>query len=419
MRVQREGSEKPPCIMNNLESMSSVSGHPHRLEELGGTEASLSLPDDSSRESKPTKREPDLAIRELLTIVVVSAVVFIGTVSFLGSWRTLVLGYGDNGASLPVADAIRHWNFSNLGIQHFMGYSYSIAVFSWLFHVPLPVALWLIACSASLTAVVLISRLFGAWVAAYFALSNFAWLQLSFLGGSEPLAVGLAMASLLLFRNRQVFLAALLGAIAVTVRPTMICVLVGIGLVLLYRRQFRDFLITFLTSVIIGGLYVTPLTIYFGDPLLTVHSYTSRDYGAAVIRGPHGHLFGWPFHGIIVGTIVYPAPITNLLLSFGWILLVMAGVGMMFSKHFRAYVRTYPNEGFYCGLYLLTLFCYDYLVWARGNFMRFSIPVLPFVFYALISWLPKDRRFLWLLGITSAVLAGCSAVGIHNLRFHH
>ena len=36
-------------------------------------------------------------------------------------------------------------------------------------------------------------------------------------------------------------------------------------------------------------------------------------------------LFGIPFYAIIRGTILYPAPITNLLLSFGWIAFVLAG----------------------------------------------------------------------------------------------
>jgi hypothetical protein len=121
-----------------------------------------------------------------------------------------------------------------------------------------------------------------------------------------------------------------------------------------------------------------PLARYFGDPWLTVHTYTSRDYGAAKVAGPHGHLFGWPLHGIVVGTLTYPAPWTNLVLSFFWIGLVLLGVGMMFSSNFRKYARRYPNEAIFSGLYLFAIFSYDYLVWARSNFIRFCIPTLPF-----------------------------------------
>ena len=62
----------------------------------------------------------------------------------------------------------------------------------------------------------------------------------------------------------------------------------------MYRKQFRDFLIALGIGLSVGTLYVLPLAIYFGDPLYTLHTYTSRDYGAAKLVGPHGHLFGWP-----------------------------------------------------------------------------------------------------------------------------
>ena len=134
--------------------------------------------------------------------------------------------------------------------------------------------------------------------------------------------------------------------------------------------------------------------------------------------GPHGQLFGWPFHGIVAGTLAYPAPWSNLLLSFFWIGLVLAGVGMMFSDSFTVYAKAHPNEVIFCGLYLLAVFSYDYLIWARATFIRFSIPALPFVFYALLRFLPKDRRILWCLSVASAVLAAVSAIGLRNVIGH-
>ena len=85
----------------------------------------------------------------------------------------------------------------------------------------------------------------------------------------------------------------------------------------------------------------------------------------------------------------------------------------------------------YCGLYcfaylrklleniiatpnLFAIFSYDYLIWARSNFIRFCIPVLPFVFFALLRVLPKNRWVLWGLCVVSAVLAAASAVGVRN-----
>lgn len=357
--------------------------------------------------------------RELLALACVSGAAMWITAVALHRTGSRILEYGDNAAYLAVANAIRHWDFRNLDIQHFMGYPYLIAALSLLFHIPTFLALWLIAAVSSLISVWLAARLFGTVAGGYFALTNFAWLQLSFLGGSEPLAVALGLGALLAFRRDRVFLAALLGSLSVVVRPLMIGVLVGVGLILLYRKRFGSFLIALGTGLAIGILYTLPLLRYFSDPLLTVHSYTTRDYGGGGIAGPHGHLFGWPFHGIIAGALAYPAPWTNLVLSIFWIGIVLAGVAMMFSRDFKQYAKTYPAEVIFCGLYLLGVFSYDYLIWARGNFIRFAIPALPFVFFALLRFLPKDRRLLWCLSILSGVLAMFSAIGIRNVIEHH
>jgi hypothetical protein len=353
--------------------------------------------------------------RELLLLVGLSCTVMWATAFALHRSHDLVLNYGDNSAYLAVANAILRWDFRQIDIQHFMGYPYFIAATSLLFHITPALALWAIASLSSVISVYLTARLFGTATAGYFAFTNFSWLQASFIGGSEPLAVTLGLGALLAFRRDRVFVTALLASLSVTVRPLMIFVLVGIGLVLLYRKQFGSFFIALVIALTIGILYSLPLAHYFGDPLLTVHSYTTRDYGGGGIKGPHGHLFGWPFHGIVAGTIAYPAPWSNLLLSFFWIVLVLAGIGMMFSARFREYAKAHPNEAIYCVLYLLAIFCYDYLIWARSNFIRFAIPVLPFVFYALLPFLPKDRRIFWILCFATSVLAMLSAVGIRNV----
>ena len=103
----------------------------------------------------------------------------------------LVFAYGDNVAYRDVANAILHWDFRGLQLQHFMGYHYLIAAVSLLFHVPTGFALWLIAVASAALSVWLTARLFGTVVAGYFAFTNIAWLQLAYLGGSEPLALAL------------------------------------------------------------------------------------------------------------------------------------------------------------------------------------------------------------------------------------
>jgi hypothetical protein len=356
--------------------------------------------------------------RQLLWLVGVSFVAMWATIFLVHGTPALVFQYGDNGAYRDVANGIRHWDFRNMPVQHFMGYPYFIAAVSLLLHIPTGFALWAIAVVSSALAVWLTARMFGSVVAGYFAFTNFAWLQASYLGGSEPLAMALGLGSLLAFRRDRVVLAALLGSLAVTVRPLMIFVLVGIGMVLLYRKRVGAFVATSAIGLAIGVLYALPLARYFGDPLLTVHTYTTRDYGGARTAGPHGHLFGWPFHGMVAGTLAYSAPWTNLVLSFFWIGLVLMGVGMMFLSGFRKYAKACPQEAIFCGLYLVAIFSYDYLIWARSNFIRFCIPALPFVFFALFPVLPKRRWMLWGLCLASAMLAAVSAVGLRNVMIH-
>lgn len=363
------------------------------------------------------RREPTLS--ELLLLVAVAAGSFSVTLIAFHGWHNRVLSFGDNGAYLEVATAIQHWDFHGVDIQHFMGYPYAVAVLSLALHLPLVSSLWVVAGASSVVSTLLVARLFGTWTGAYFALSNFAWLQASFLGGSEPLALALGMGAFWSFRRGHTSLAALLGSLATTVRPLMFFVLVGIGIASLCQKRYAKLFGALVLGLAIGLLYLWPLAHYFGDPLLTVHSYTSRDYGAAKLVGPHGHLFGWPFHGIIVGTMLYQSPLTNLILSFSWIALVIAGAAAMFRRDLREYWRANPAEAIFCGLYLLAIFCYDYVAWARGTFIRFSIPVLPFVFFAMLRWLPKDRRVLWCLCALAPMLAACSAIGIRNLPFLH
>ncbi len=371
------------------------------------------------------KREPTM--RELLVWVVLSCFLFDVGASVLNGWHTLVFNYGDNLAYLQEAQAIRNWNFRGLGVQHFMGYPYAIAALSLMFHLPLDFTLSLVAGTASLASTLIVARLFDPWVAAYFAFTNLAWLQLSFLGGSEPLAVALGLAAFWSFRRGHALPAALLASLATTVRPLMFAALVAIGITLLLQKRYAKFLAALGIGLAIGLLYAWPLYHYFGDPLLTVHSYTSRDYGGAGATGPHGHLFGWPFHGIIAGTLAYPAPWTNLLESFVWIALVLAGTLAMFRSGYRQYARAHPAEAIFAGLFICAILSYDYVIWARSAFMRFSIPVMPFVFFALLRWLPKDRlpgrltndrRILLPLATLGTLLAVCSAVGIKNV-FHY
>ena len=178
---------------------------------------------------------------------------------------------------------------------------------------------------------------------------------------------------------------------------------------LLIRREWRTLFAAIFIGAVVGALYVFPLARHFGDPLANVNSYHSPQWQG-------GWLFGFPFYAIIKGTPTEPAPITNLVLSFGWIFLILAAlIAMARSTEFRSYSRSHLVETIFLVPYLWTLYTYNYPHWARGNFARFAIPIVPFALLALYRWIPKDRRIQWGLAVVSSILAAASAIGIVNV----
>lgn len=356
----------------------------------------------SANQSEPT-------LREILALWALTALIFVACVAALRNYLALVDDSGDDGAYMAVAWAIRHWDFHGLTIKQFWGLPYAVAAISRVTGVSGRTALMLVCFSSSLVAVAIAYRLWGVWVAGFFAILNFEWMQRSYLGGSEPLFVALLFASFLAVRKERWWLAALLASFATIVRPLGIFALIAIGLVLLWRRDYRRLVPAVAIGLVVGVLYALPFAKTWGDPLATVHSYHSAQWQG-------GWLFGFPFYAIFKGTFTEHAPWTNLLLSFGWIFLVLIAVVVMIrSEDFRTYARAHPVEILFLVPYILCLYTYNYPHWARGNFQRFSIPIVPFVLIALYRWIPKDRRVLWAMGAVMSVLAAASALGLANV----
>jgi hypothetical protein len=336
-------------------------------------------------------------------------VVFVTFIAFFRAYSAAVDNFGDSSAYMALASAIRHWDFRGIVIKQFWGLPYAMAALSTVARISDRTSLLMISVSASFAAAALAWRLWGGWIAGFFAILNFDWLQRSYLGGSEPLFVALLFGSFLSVRKERWLSAAVLASLASVVRPLGIFALIGIGVALLWRRNYRTLLPAILIGGVVGALYTLPLARHFGDPLATVNSYHSREWQG-------GWLFGFPFYAIIKGTLTEPAPLTNLVLSFGWIFLVLfAIVVMVRNARFREYARNHVVETIFLIPYLWTLYTYNYPHWARGNFARFAIPIVPFVLLALDRWLPKDRRVLWALGVVTPILAAASAIGIGNV----
>jgi hypothetical protein len=368
------------------------------------------MPQDSVTQTAPvrssanTGQEPSQ--REVLAMAGTACLVFVGVICIFKNYPATVDDFADSSAYMSVASAIRHWNFHGLLVKQFWGLPYLMAALSTLTRVSDRTALLLISFISYFLSSALAYRLWGGWVAAFFSLLNFDWLQRSFLGGSEPLFVALLFGTFLVLRQDKWIWAATLASLSTVVRPLGFVALAGIGLTLLWKHEYKKFAIAAAIGLAIGAAYIFPLWMQFGDPWATVHSYQNPGQ-------PGPALFGIPFQAIIRGTLNSHAPWTNLVLTFAWIFFTLAGaVAMLWRKNLRKYWKAYRVEAFFAAGYLLAICSYNFPYWARGTFPRFAIPSIPFVVLALLPWMPKSRYLLWFLSFVTPVLAAFSAIGI-------
>ena len=85
---------------------------------------------------------------------------------------------------------------------------------------------------------------------------------------------------------------------------------------------------------------------------------------------------------------------SNLVLSFGWILLVLLAIVVMIrDERFREYGRTHPVEILFLIPDLWCLYTSNDPHWARGSFPRFAIPILAFIYQRSSVGYPKTSVF--------------------------
>ena len=372
---------------------------------------------DTKPSSESGELRPHLAVaaakfspglRETMSMAVVASILFAIAISNFRDYRSAVNNFGDSSAYTSIASAIRHWDFRGLQIKQFWGYPYAMAAVSLVTRLSDQSSLLLVSFASSFVSIVLAYRLWGGWVAVLFAVLNFDWMQRSFLGGSEPLFVALLFASFWAVREERWTLAAWLSAFATVTRPVGVLALVAIGVVLLSKQEYRKFALCSVVGLVVGLLYVLPFWVYFHDPLYEVHRYKSADWQS-------GSAISVPFLAIGKSLVHNQAPWTNLLLTTGWIIFILLGTVAMARKGMRQYAFDHATEFLFGFLYIAFLFTYNSEAWARAEFPRFAIPVLPMVFVALSRWMPHDRRILWAIGVVSPVLAAASALGIRNV----
>jgi hypothetical protein len=358
--------------------------------------------------------EPTLL--EVLILAGVCYLVYACLIALLDNYSVLIRTFGDNQAYVGIATAIRHWDLASVRVWHFWGLPYAIVAFAFITHTSFWTALLVISIVSSFLAVAMADRLWGGWVAGFFAVASRDWMERSMLGGAEPLFLVLVLASFLAARRQRWLMAALLASLSTLVRPMGIFALASIGIVLLIRKEFKILGAAILIGLVIGGLYVLPLRAYLGSSLANIQGYGRAD-------GSAGKPLTYPFMAFVhissVGPITRLEDVNagrttglNLARTALWIGIVVLGVVAMFLKRqFRNFARNHVVEVLFCALYVALLFTYN-SPWARTAFPRYAIPIIPFVVLAFVPWIPKDRRLLWAFGLGSAMISAASTVGI-------
>ena len=341
---------------------------------------------------------------QILLLVVFCYSFYLLVLSLLINYWTEVGPFGDNQPYEQIASAIRHWDFSQLHPKLFWGLPYAMAVLSKATGASDLKSLLFISMVSSLIAILIAYRLWGGWVAGFFAVASREWMERSLLGGAEPLFLACIFGAFLAARKERWLLASLLASLATIVRPMGIFALVGIGLALLARRDVRQLLAAGLIGATIGLLYVLPLRLYLGTPLANVKGYDKADWTG-------GMPLTIPLVAIVKDALAGRATRLNLARTGLWIVVILVSTVVILSKKsLREYLRKFPVEGSFFTLYLLLLFTYN-SYWARAEFPRFAIPIVPFVILGLLPWIPKDRRLLWAFGLFSAALSAVETVG--------
>lgn len=373
------------------------------------------LSEDDPESAKRT-RPDEPTLKELLILVSVCYALYVVLISLLGNYSGLVRIFGDNKAYVMIATAIRRWDFTSLRTWQLWGLPYAMVAFSFVSRISFLSALLVISVCSSFITLILSKRLWGGWVAGFFAVVSRDWMERSLLGGAEPLFLVLVFGSFLAARRHCWKMAALLAALSTTVRPMGIFALAALGITLLFSRQYKNLAIAVLIGLFIGGLYAVPLRLYKGSSLEQVKDYSLADgSGGKPITYPFLALMHPPTLGPVVGwQDVNAGKETGLNLAAAavWVGFVLfAVVAMFFNQAFREFARSHIAEVVFCSLYIGLLFTYN-SPWARTAFPRYAIPVIPFLILACDRWIPKNQRVLWAFGLASAALSAFSTLGV-------
>lgn len=346
--------------------------------------------------------------QEILLLAIVCYAIYLGLVLLRWNYFSTITNFGDNQPYISIAAGIRHWDFSAIRAWQFWGLPYAMVVVSFLTHSSFLTALMVCSVVGGLIAVILSYRLWDGWVAGFFAITSREWMERSLLGGAETLFMALVFGCFLAARKQRWILASILAALSATVRPMGVFALVGIGLVLLLRKEYKMLSAAVFIGASIGVLYAIPIRIWRGNVLANIAGYSVEDKNG-------GESITYPFFALIHNMLHGQFTKLNFARTILWIVVVLLAVALaIWNRRTRESLRTHPVELIFAVLYTALLFSYNSR-WAWMAFPRYAIPILPFLIIAFLPWIPKSRTILWGFGIFSAVLSAAETVGFADV----
>ena len=376
---------------------------------LASTNSSPDSPGPTLKEASAAGDRPGQfsALVALMTYAL-CCVTFIAVITFFRDFWEVSARFGDNAAYLTIARAALHGRFSGPDLEpirnYYRGTGYCVALVSKLTTLSPARCLPILGILCGGVAVFLCGRLWGWRVATLFAFLNIVYTQRLCLGGCEPFFVLFLFASLLLWKGDHPVSAMACAALATTVRPTGIFLLVALGVVLAWHRRWRKLLWGTLVAAALGALYLAPMVFAARNNMAPLTGYADDWNTSSPISVPFYPLFlgavrsdyGWAFH---------------LKICF-YILLTLFGAVTLWRRRREAFAH--PAEQVQSLFFLLfAAFCVSYNSdFAYDEFPRFIAPLVP------QSVLDVRSRYLqswvmWPLSALAGMLSAASALNVY------
>ncbi len=333
---------------------------------------------------------------------------FIWGVTRVRNYWEMSRTHGDNPAYLMIAHAAAEGRFAGADLQgarqFYRGTAYCLALASLLTRAPAERCLPILGLICGALAVYFCGRLWGWTVAALFAIIGVEYTPQVCFGSCEPFFVLFIFGSLWLWRRQRFIAAFILAALATTVRPTGILLIVALAGALAWHRRWRDLGWGVGVAAALGMLYLTPQVLLEKDAWAPVNGYAFDWYGASPISAP--------FYPLLRGGLANESPWTNNLKICSYIALTIFGLIVLWKRRREAFAEI-AGQGEWAFYLLFATFCVSYNSHAAYEaYSRYSIPIIP---QSVVGIPPRFLRAGVILPLS--VIAGLvSAAGALNIR---